>query len=265
MADASGSRGSRTTQPSPGVFERSTPALAQTKPCSVSAMTKSPRRRRTVRASRSTTSTTSSASSTRPSAFHATHAFERLTDQRRQIVPRPHLGDSRQRNDSKLAHPASLTARAPALPQLDAPGLRRMEVARRFALPEHADDAVRLQDRGLHLAQVGESLTPSGRKQLRQGYAPPAERILDRLAVLYELGGLPFNQSFGPRELVGHAIQAFVQGEEDPRPDEGPCHRDVVADDAALDGVRHEQEHDEVERVRLPELAFADHAQDQDQ
>ncbi len=51
-ADASGSRGSSTTQSSPGVFERSTPALAQTKPCSVSAMTRSPRRRRTARASR---------------------------------------------------------------------------------------------------------------------------------------------------------------------------------------------------------------------
>ena len=52
--------GRSTTQPSPGVFERSTPALAQTKPCSVSAMTRSSRRRRTARASRRITSRWSS-------------------------------------------------------------------------------------------------------------------------------------------------------------------------------------------------------------
>src|SRR3990170_966912 len=68
-AEASGSRGRRTTQPSHGAFERSTPAFAQTKPCSVSAMTSSSRRRRTRRASRRTTARWSSACSTRPSAF----------------------------------------------------------------------------------------------------------------------------------------------------------------------------------------------------
>src|SRR5262245_45347730 len=68
-ADASGSSGSSTIHPSPGAFDLSTPALAQTKPCSVSAMTRSPRRRRTARASRRIASTTSSVCSTRPSAL----------------------------------------------------------------------------------------------------------------------------------------------------------------------------------------------------
>ncbi len=45
-AERSASRGSRVTYPS-GTLERSTPALAHTKPAAVSAMTSSPRRRRT--------------------------------------------------------------------------------------------------------------------------------------------------------------------------------------------------------------------------
>ncbi len=55
-AEASGSTGSRTRRSSPGVFDASTPAEAQTKPCRVSAITSGGRERTTSRLSRRITS-----------------------------------------------------------------------------------------------------------------------------------------------------------------------------------------------------------------
>ena len=70
-AESSGSSGSKTSVPGSGAFEASTPAAAHTKPCRVSAMTSSPRRR-TIRRASLSTSSSFSPRTTRPSAFEIT-------------------------------------------------------------------------------------------------------------------------------------------------------------------------------------------------
>ncbi len=75
---ASGSSGSRASDPA-STFEASTPAFAQTKPCAVSAITRSPRRATTRTVSAETASVRSTPRTMRPSAFETIFEVTTIT------------------------------------------------------------------------------------------------------------------------------------------------------------------------------------------
>ena len=127
-ADASGSLGRSTTQPSPGVFERSTPALAQTKPCSVSAMIEvvaaTPDGARLAQDHLDVVVGLLDAAlglgddllrdDDDVALGQAARALEGVAEQRREVVPRPHLGDPLERQDLDAGHSGRPVMRTPA-------------------------------------------------------------------------------------------------------------------------------------------------------
>ena len=78
-----------------------------------------------------------------------------------------------------------MSAAAAAFADAQAAGLGRV-VELRLVLLEHRDDAVRLEDRGVHLTEVGVALPSGDRTQLGQRDRRPEELLHDRVEELVD-------------------------------------------------------------------------------
>ena len=134
-------------------------------------------------------------------------------------------------------------------------------VVRRLVGVEHAHDPVRLEDRGVDRAEVGEPLPAGDAAQVGERDAFTAQHPQVRPALLDQKAGLAFEQARHPGEIEDAPREHRVQPEQDERADDRAGDRHVVTDDAVLDRVCDQEQDEQVERVRLPEFPLAEDAQ----
>src|SRR3954451_2960082 len=144
----------------------------------------------------------------------------------------------------------------------------RRRVAHRvvaLAAAHEANAAVCLEDALLDLAEALEALALRHRHELRARDLLVPQRLQHRLAVHDHVARAAFEEAVRPRVAIGERPEQAVEAEDHRRADDRARHRVVVADDAVLDRVRDEQDHEQVERVLLRELALAEQAQREQQ
>ena len=102
--------------------------------------------------------------------------------------------------------------------------------------------------------EVRESLAPRARPELGQRDPGPPERLVNRLALGYQERWIALERTRGPRERVRRPTHELVDCEERNGANDCAGDGEVVSDDPVLNGVRDQQEYDEIEGVRLPQL-----------
>ena len=148
-----------------------------------------------------------------------------------------------------------LLARAAALPDAQAARLGRM-VDLRLTLLEHRDNAVRLENRRVHLCEIHIALTSGEGAQLRQRDPRAEKRSVHRLAASDQVLVRSVEQPARATREICDPVEALVQDNQRSHADGRAGEGVVGADDRVLDGVRDEEQDNEIERVLLSELAL---------
>src|SRR5260221_5520820 len=133
------------------------------------------------------------------------------------------------------------------------------------ALPLHGERAARLEDAVLDFVDAFEALAPADAMELGDGDQFPGQFLLLDLSVADERRVAALQdlvEAAVPEEIADDDV---VREEQREGADETAGHAVVVPDDRVLHRVGEREQHDEIERIELGQLALAEDPQEQDQ